>query len=278
MKFLIFGDKGQLGSCFKEIFEKNRTRFYGVDIDHCDISDIEQVRIYVKSEKPTVILNCAAYNLVDDAEINNAPAYSANKIGTKNIALVAKEFGAFFVHYSTDYVFDGTKGKLYVESDKENPVNEYGRSKLEGEIAIKEVLDDYLIFRLSWVYGNGKQNFIHKFTEWASNSAELNISNDEYSIPTSVDLVAQSTLKALELRLSGLFHLTASGSASRFDWAKEIANLYKLEVSINPVSINTFNLPAKRPLNSSMSNELLSTYIGKFPNWKEDLARFINKK
>jgi len=275
MKYLIFGDKGQLGSKFREIFTAGGIEFSGVDFDTCDIADIDSVNNLVKSFSPDIILNCAAYNLVDDAEKDNTLAFKVNQKGVENIALAAREAKKFMVHYGTDYVFDGTKGDLYNESDTVNPINEYGKSKLAGEVAVADILDNYLIFRLSWVYGNGKQNFIYKFSDWASKNKVLNITEDEYSIPTSVNLIAESTIKAINLNLTGLFHLTAGGFGSRLDWAKEIVKNRKLDVEINPVPISSFNLPAKRPYNTAMSNKQISSLIGNLPDWKDDLKQFL---
>lgn len=275
MKYLIFGSKGQLGSKFIEIFTRSGVEFAAHDYDTCDITDLHSVINIVRSYQPAVILNCAAYNLVDEAEKNNKIAESVNFTGTQNIAAAAKETGAFMVHYGTDYVFDGQKGDSYMETDRTNPINEYGKSKLRGEQAVSEILVQCLILRLSWVYGNGIHNFIYKFTEWASKNQTLNITEDEFSIPTSVDLIAESTLKALDNNMTGLYHLTASGIASRLDWANEIIKLKGLKTVINPVPISFFNLPAKRPYNSSMSNHKISAKIGDLPDWKEDLRRFL---
>ncbi len=276
MKYLIFGSKGQLGSKFIEIFTRKGIEFAAHDYDTCDITDLHSVINIVRAYQPAVILNCAAYILVDEAEKDSSQAYLVNYSGTQNIAAAANETGAFMVHYGTDYVFDGLKGSLYLETDPVNPVNEYGKSKLRGEQAVSEILVQYLILRLSWVYGNGMQNFVHKFTDWASKNQTLNITEDEFSIPTSVDLIADATLKALDNSMTGLYHLTASGVASRLDWANEIIKLKGLKTEINPVPISFFNLPAKRPYNSAMSNHKISEHIGELPDWKEDLKSFLS--
>jgi dTDP-4-dehydrorhamnose reductase len=275
MKYLIIGDKGQLGSKFRDKFTTCGFDFLGVGSEICDITDIDSVYKTVSNFNPDIILNCAAYNLVDDAEKDNTLAFRVNQKGAKNLAEVASSKKSFLVHFSSDYVFDGDKGDLYIESDSTNPINEYGKSKLSGEKSLAEVCENYLIFRLSWVYGNGKQNFIYKFSEWASKNKVLNITEDEYSIPTSVNLISNVTMKALESGLNGLFHLTAGGIASRLDWANEIKNLKNMDVEINPVPISSFNLPAKRPFNSAMYNSLLSSLIGNIPDWKDDLKNFL---
>lgn len=275
MSYLIFGGKGQLGKKFEEILKGRGDVCVSCDIDTCDITDINSVLQFVKKHKPKIILNCAAYNQVDDAQKEIRAAFLVNQVGTRNIAVAARENDALMIHYSTDYVFDGKKGSLYVESDTPNPINQYGMSKLRGEEAVMEVLEDYLIFRLSWVYGKGTQNFIYKLSEWARKNDELNITENEYSVPTSVNLITDATFKALKKKLAGLFHLTPSGFASRFQWAEEIVKLKELDVKLNPVSIESFNLPAKRPYNSAMSNEKLTSFIKDLPDWRDDLKGFI---
>lgn len=275
MSYLIFGGKGQLGSKFGEIFSSTGEKFSSYDYDKCDIADINSVLTIVKNDKPKVILNCAAYNLVDEAEKDSIEAYKVNQFGTRNIAIAARETGAFLVHYSTDYVFDGLKGQPYIETDNTNPINQYGMSKLKGEEAVLEILEDYLIFRLSWVYGNGNQNFIYKLNQWATNKKELNITDNEFSIPTSVNLISNLSLKALKKKLAGLFHLTPNGQASRLDWAQEIVKLKNLDVQLNPVPIEFFNLPAKRPYNTAMDNNKLSSFIRDIPDWKQDLTSLL---
>lgn len=276
MNYLIFGGKGQLGSRFEELFTQKGISFTSYDYDTCNIADVDAVMRIVRNDKPKIILNCAAYNLVDEAEKSNQTAYQVNKLGTHNIALAAKETRSFLVHYSTDYVFDGTKGEHYIETDGTNPLNEYGKSKLQGEKSVQAILDDYLICRLSWVYGNGQQNFIHKFKQWAATNKVLNITENEYSIPSSVNLITDATLKSISKNLSGIYHLVPNGLASRLDWANEIVKLYNLDVKINPVQIESFNLPAKRPLNSAMNNKKLSSLIGDFPDWKESMLHFTD--
>lgn len=277
MKYLIFGAKGQLGSEFVEIFTKNNTTFEAFDIDECDIRNEIEVMSCVQSFKPDIILNCSAYNLVDDAEKDNTEAFQINMKGTCNIARAAYEAKSYLVHYSTDYVFDGAKGDFYIEADKVNPLNEYGKSKLHGEYSIADIFDNFVIFRLSWVYGKGTQNFIYKFMQWAESKNELNITFDEYSIPTYTGIIAEKTLISIKNYLKGIYHLASSGNASRFEWAEEIKKNKNLNVKLNPVEIKTFNLPAKRPINSSLSNKEISRICGEIPHWKEDLKKFLNK-
>lgn len=277
MKYLIFGANGQLGSKFAEEFTLNGVDFSAYGSDECNISEYNEVKEVLQADKPSVILNCAAYNLVDQAEINNVPAFLVNQTGAENIAKAAEVDKTFFVHFSTDYVFDGTKGTSYTELDRTNPINEYGKSKLAGENIISDILDNYLIFRLSWVYGKGRRNFIFKLLQWASTNNSINITSNETSIPSSTDMIVSATINAIKAGLNGLYHLTPNGKASRFEWAKEVVRHLSLKVQLNPVEIEHFNLPAKRPPDTSMSNNILSKEIGEFHDWKYYLRGFLTE-
>lgn len=275
MKYLITGHKGQLGREFMEILGKNTDdEVYGFDIDKLDISNPEDVNSIVSSIKPDIILNCSAYNLVDDAEKESFSAVKANSVGPMNLAVAAKANDSFLVHYSSDYVFDGKKEGLYTEEDVTDPLNEYGKTKLYGEKFVLENNENSLVFRTSWVYGRGKQNFIYKLMQWAENNEYLKIAYDEISVPTSTKTIAQTTIKSLQTGLKGLFHLTSGGYCSRYEWAREILENYKIEKFIYPVSSTIFELPAKRPGFSAMDNSKISQYC-KIENWKTELSEFL---
>lgn len=277
MKYLITGNKGQLGKEFEEQFKTRRYDFKGVDIDSLDLRDKVAVKSLIESFKPDVVLNCAAYNLVDVAEKNREEAFAVNKDVPIYLAELSNKFGFKLVHYSTDYVFDGTKNSPYTENDSPNPQSIYGKSKYEGEKGVLEINKDALVLRLSWVYGDGEQNFIHKFRQWAKNSNELNITNDEISIPTSTKSISELTIMALQDKLHGLYHLTASGYCTRYEWAKLINKCLDLKVKLNPVSIESFSLPAKRPRFSAMSNRKLTNELGiEIPEWQDFLIDRIN--
>ena len=224
--------------------------------------------------------NCAAYNSVDKAEEDYVSAVRVNSVGVRNLAFACNKHKAFLVHYSTDYVFDGEKEDgLYTEDDKPNPLNEYGKSKLMGEEFLKEETDRFLIFRTSWVYGEGKQNFIYKLMQWAENQEFLKVAYDEVSVPTSTRTLVDVTLRAIDQGLTGLYHLVNSGYASRYEWAKKILELKGIKKFIYPVSKDVFNLPAKRPKFSAMSNEKISKLLGiEIGEWGEEMETIIKCK
>jgi dTDP-4-dehydrorhamnose reductase len=276
MKYLLLGNKGQLGKEFVKIFDRENTDYRGYDLDSLDISNFPNLRYVISEYRPDLIINCTAYNLVDLAEKNFIDAYRTNALAVRNLGVIATEFYIFLIHFSSDYVFDGNNCDLYREFDVPNPINEYGKSKLAGEVFLQEVNDKYLILRLSWVYGEGQQNFIYKLLQWSKNNTELKIVTDEISIPCSAKFIAEYTLKAFNAGLTGLFHLTNSGYASRYDWAKEILKNCEIEKKLIPVTLDFFNLPAKRPKFAAMSNRLISErlYI-EIPDWQTALKEFM---
>ncbi len=279
MKYLITGKNGQLAQAFIKKFEERSIDFHAPDESHLDITNQKIVAAVVATLKPDVIINCAAYNLVDKAEQVKDTVFAVNATGPKNLALAAASQKAILVHFGSDYVFDGLKESgLYIESDSVSPLNEYGKSKLAGEQTVLEELDQCLVLRLSWVFGAGKQNFIYKLIEWARNSEYLKIACDEFSAPTYTGTVVDITLKAIEQGMTGRYHLTNTGFCSRYEWAKLILSTIGMSKFIRPVTMDTFNLPAKRPKFSAMSNGKLAGHLNiDIPSWEETVRSFLRE-
>jgi dTDP-4-dehydrorhamnose reductase len=280
MKFLIAGKNGQLAQAFVRTFDRRSLEYLAPDEKDLDITDFGKIDGIVASFRPDVIINCAAYNLVDKAEQEKEKAFLVNATGPQLLARAARKHGAQLVHYSSDYVFDGRKESgLYREGDETGPLNEYGKSKLKGEQLVREETSGHLIFRLSWVFGDGKQNFVHKLAEWARSSEYLKIACDEFSVPTYTHTIADVTLKALEQGVSGLHHLTNSGFCSRYEWARLVLSVLGISKFIRPVSMDSFNLPAKRPKFSAMSNEQIARLLGiRIPEWSEAVSTFLHER
>jgi dTDP-4-dehydrorhamnose reductase len=275
MRAFITGSKGQLGAEFVRLFESNGWDYAGADIDTLDLTNADAVQEALMNYRPSLILNCAAYNMVDMAEADSAPAYAVNVDAVRFLARAAMRLEAKFVHFGTDYVFDGTKGTPYDESDVVNPLNHYGRSKLKGE-ECAFVVPRALVFRLSWVYGRGTQNFMHKLLGWAKNPAPLRVADDETSVPTGVVEIVSTVMGALKVGLGGRWHLTASGHCSRYDWASTTLRACGVDKEIVPARMADFNLPAPRPLFSAMSNAALCRELGIIvPHWQEAVETFI---
>jgi dTDP-4-dehydrorhamnose reductase len=279
VKYLITGKNGQLARTFIKRFEERSIDFIAPDESQLDITNQKIVANVVSILKPDVIINCAAYNLVDKAEQDRDMAFAVNATGLKNLAQAAASQKAILVHFGSDYVFDGLKESgLYTESDPVNPLNEYGKSKLAGEHAVLEELDKGLVLRLSWVFGAGQQNFIYKLIEWAKNNEYLKIACDEFSVPTYTGTVADITLKAIEQGMTGRYHLTNSGFCSRYEWAKLILSTVGVSKFIRPVTIDSFQLPAKRPKFSAMSNGKLAGHLNvDIPSWEEAVRSFLRE-
>jgi dTDP-4-dehydrorhamnose reductase len=275
-KFLILGANGQLGKEFKKELTTRKLHVAAPDESECNITDFDGIANVIEGIAPTHIINCAAYNAVDDAEAKPDLAHLINSKAVEHLARVCKQNGIFFVHYSSDYVFDGRKGELYSEVDTPNPLNVYGKSKLAGEAGVRENLDEFLIFRTSWVFGDGTQNFIHKLLAWASKNRVLKLTSDEVSVPTSTHDLVSVTLLALQRKLKGVYHLTNSGYASRYEWGRYVLQLLKKDNVVIPVPMAAFQTAAQRPGFSAMSNKRISESLGvQIPDWKEAVSRYL---
>ncbi len=276
-RFLLAGSAGQLGREFQNILSERELCFFAPPEDQLNITNFDQVKAVVAKVKPDIFINCAAYNVVDKAEDETEIAFAVNGVAVEHMAQICKANGIFFVHYSSDYVFNGKKGDPYAETDEPDPINAYGKSKLEGEQRIAETGGDYLIFRLSWVYGSGKQNFLYKLRQWVKTKGELNVASDERSVPTYTRDIAEMTLRALAADLKGLYHLVNSGSASRYELAQYYLNRCGFKVKVNPVKQGSFKTRAKRPGCSAMSNQKLINDLGDvIPTWQNALDRFVD--
>lgn len=277
IKYILLGSKGQLAKEFqKNLPYDEYVAFSHKDLDVTKYDDLDKM---FENYRPQYVINCSAYNLVDKAEESTKEVYAVNAQGPYNLAVLAKKYNSFLIHFSSDYVFDGKKNSPYKENDMPNPLNEYGKSKLEGEKYVTQILQSYLLFRLSWVYGDGSQNFISKLQSWASRNSLLTIADDEISVPTSTKTIVHITLSALNSNLKGLYHLTNSGYCSRFEWAQFIVKELHLDNKVKPVSKDTFNLLARRPDFSAMSNKKISTDLGiEIEHWQDALKSFIKTK
>lgn len=277
-KILILGANGQLGKQFQTELTNLKRDFLAPDEKDCDITQFDRLKEYITANRPAIIINCAAYNAVDDAEKDNTVAFLINHQAVQNMAKICLDNDIFLVHYSSDYVFDGKKGDLYTEDDEPNPLNEYGKSKLAGEQAVLKTLPNSLVIRLSWVFGHGTQNFLYKLKNWAANNPVLKISADEASVPTYTSDIVAATLALFEQKQKGLFHLTNSGYCSRYEWARFALETMGLKNTIIPVAMSNFKSPAERPLFSAMSNEKITKALNQeIPDWKTSTAYFLGK-
>lgn len=283
---LLTGVNGQVG------FELARSlqglgNVVALDRGGLDLADLDQVRRVVRDVKPQLIVNPAAHTAVDKAEADVENAMRLNAEAPGVLAEEAKRLGASLVHYSTDYVFDGTKNGAYVEHDAVNPQNVYGRSKLAGEQAIAEVGGAHMVFRTSWVYGRRGKNFLLTMLRLAAERPELRIVGDQYGAPTWSKTIATLTAHVVAQGLvaaqggadwwqqnTGVYHLAASGSTSWAEFANAIFELAPLASRPRVVSIpaSDYPVPAKRPSNSRLSCDKLAETFGiRVPDWLDSL-------
>jgi len=279
MKYLIIGKHGQLTKEFQRLLSSKGEEYIALSHEEADVRDYVKLNRVFEAYKPEVVINCSAYNQVDKAESDYEEAMKVNALGPYNLALLCKEYGSFLVHYSTDYVFDGSKSEgLYTEADEPNPLNKYGLSKLLGERFAMQTVHNMLLLRVSWVFGEGTQNFIYKVLNWSKEREVLQVSVDEVSVPTWARRIALVSHEAIHKGLSGLYHLVSSGYASRYEWAKQVLKLCHKENLVVPVSADTFNLPARRAKFSAMSNERISAELGiRLPDWESDLEEYLRE-
>lgn len=276
---MITGSKGQLAKEFIKFLTTTEHDFTAFDIDEINISNLNDLLKIFDIFKPDIVINCAAYSNVDLAESEFELAYKTNSLGVRNLSFACRETKAKLIHFSTDYIFDGKKETgLYVESDKTSPLNIYGKTKQFGEVLLTEEMNDYLIFRVSWLFGDGQQNFISKLFTWQKSNEFLKVSCDEFSSPTSTTSVVDITFKAINEGLTGIFHINNTGYCSRFEWAKKIFRTAGLKTHLYPAYMADFKLPAKRPLCSAMSNQLITSTLDiPIPDWEEEVQKFVIK-
>jgi dTDP-4-dehydrorhamnose reductase len=257
MRVMIVGSLGMLGSDLMNAFGAN-PEVFGLDLPQLDITDANQCRKAAGDSRPEVIINSAALTDVDFCESDETKALRVNGYGAANLASAAAEAGALFVHYSTDYVFDGSKHGAYIESDPTAPLSAYGRSKLLAEELIPCCCQNYLIIRTSWLFGRNGKNFIRTILKIARERRSLNIVNDQRGCPTYTLDLAHQTVKMLEAGCRGIYHVTNSGSCTWYQLAAGSMEWARLEnVEVSPVTTAEFPRPAKRPANSVLANARL---------------------
>lgn len=269
MKILLTGSNGQLGHDFKKIFNKKNIEYIATDYKELDItSDKDLNKFFQENEGITHVINCAAYNDVDKAETDKK-AWLLNAEAPKKLAEFSKKIGAIFVTYTTDFVFDGEKDSPYVEDDKTKGISEYGKSKAQGEKDVLEEYDRSFVIRTSWVFGIANNNFNKQVINWSKSRNELNIVDDQVSVPTySMDL-AEFSWKLIQTGKFGLYHITNDGIASKYDQAKYVLEKIGWKGTLGRAKTVDFNLPAKRPAYSKLDSSKVEKLLGeKIPTWQ----------
>lgn len=297
---LLIGKYGQVGAELALLLPQfgDLTAIGRQDLD---LANVDEIRRLVRHVRPQLIVNAAAYTAVDKAESEDSIAYAVNAIAPGILAQEANKIGAAMVHYSTDYIFDGSKQEPYIETDSTNPLNVYGRSKLAGELAIRDSNVPHLIFRVSWVYATRGQNFLLAILRLGSQREELRMVRDQVGTPNRARDIAQATADVLTrlenasgfarslAKVSGTYHLSASGAASRLDFTQAIVDEMAYGPTppwvstamdsrpfilkrLIPITTSEYPTPAARPLYSVLSNERLCRTFGMtLPQWRIQL-------
>jgi len=290
MNILLFGKNGQVGWELQRALAPlgKLTVVDRQSTDYCgDFENPAGIAETVRKLNPNVIVNATAYTAVDKAETEQDKAHVVNATSIEALAQAAEEIGAWLVHYSTDYVFDGSGDRPWREDDATAPLNVYGQSKLEGEQAIVRHMSRYLIFRTSWVYAAKGNNFAKTMLKLAKDRDSLSVINDQFGAPTGAELIADCTAHAIRValksnNLAGIYHLIASGETTWHAYASKVIEFAKahgveLQVqAINAVPTSSFPTPAKRPVNSRLNTEKFQQAFGlNLPDWTVGVERML---
>ena len=291
MKILLLGKNGQVGSELQrslaplgELLALDRS-----STSHCgDLSNLEGLVETVREFRPDVVVNAAAYTAVDKAETDSQTAFLVNELAPEALASVCAAIGAYLVHFSTDYVFDGSGQRPWLETDATGPVNVYGHSKLAGEKGIAEQGAKHVIFRTSWVYGTEGGNFAKTMLRLAQERERMTVINDQFGAPTAAALLADVTALALQASqpLTGIYHLAAAGETTWYAYADYVlAKAKQIKPSLNyavrdfvAVPTADFPTPAARPLNSRLNCSRLEQALQlKLPHWQAGVDALLTK-
>ena len=276
MKILITGANGQLGTELHEILEREfpgQTLY--TDVQELDLTNAKAVDSYVANNEITHIVNCAAYTAVDRAEEEKMLCAAVNTDAVKNLAMAADANGAKIIHISTDYVFDGTNHRPYRESDKVNPISQYGTTKRKGETLLLALAPQAIIIRTAWLYSAHGNNFVKTMLRLADSQPEIKVVCDQIGTPTFARDLARAVVKVLQSHqwVPGIYHFTDEGAASWYDFAKAIFRIAGKDVKVTPIPTEDYPTPASRPSYSILDRtRIKATYGIAIPHWEEALA------
>jgi len=286
MRILVTGKNGQLGkSIHKLVTNTEQTDdFVFVGREELDLSNKNNITRYFENNVFDIIINCAAYTAVDKAEEEQDLANQVNHLAVKRLAQIVKNQQAKLIHISTDYVFDGESGKPYVETDKSNPINIYGKTKLAGEKAIQEFMPtDAIIIRTSWVYSEYGNNFVKTMLRLGQERDELSIVSDQIGSPTYATDLAKTIFAIVnnkdyqdKERTTEIYHYSNEGEISWYEFAKEVFKIAKIDCKVNAIATEQYPTPARRPKNTSMDkNKIMQTFNVNPVSWKDSLEKCL---
>ena len=278
MKVLVTGAKGQLGTDLMNELAKRGIEGIGVDVQEMDITDAEACRRVIKNSGADAVIHCAAYTAGDAAEDNADLCRRINGEGTRNVAQACKEADIKLMYISTDYVFDGQGTRPWEPDDERHPLNVYGQTKYEGELAVEELSDKYFIVRIAWVFGVAGKNFIKTMLRLGKERGAVSVVDDQIGSPTYTYDLARLLVDMIQTDKYGRYHATNEGLCSWYEFAKEIFRQAGMDVPVTPVSSDQFPAKAARPSNSRLSKEKLSENgFERLPAWQDALGRFLKE-
>lgn len=279
MKVLVTGVKGQLGYDVVKELTKRGIEAVGVDIQEMDITDAGCVDKVIKETAPDAVIHCAAYTAVDAAEDNVELCRRINVEGTQNIANACRDLDIKMLYLSTDYVFDGEGTKPWEPEDERHPLNVYGQTKYEGELAIENTLKKFFIVRIAWVFGVNGKNFINAILNKAKTVDTITVVDDQFGSPTYTYDLARLLVDMILTDKYGFYHATNEGICSWYEFACEIIRQAGVSVKVVPVSSSEYKVKAKRPSNSRMNKDkLIENGFEKLPTWQDALQRYLIAK
>lgn len=278
MKVLVTGSNGQLGYDVVKKLKEAKIDCYGATREDFDLTQEKETKGFILNYQPDVIVHCAAYTNVDQAEVERELCYHVNVEGTKYVAEAAKEINAKMLYISTDYVFDGQGEEPFEVTDEPNPINYYGETKYLGEQEVQKLLDKYFIVRTSWVFGEHGDNFVKTMLKLGKERDEISVVADQYGSPTyTVDLV-ELIVEMIKTDKFGVYHASNEGYCSWYEFAKEIFKVANMDVKVQPVSSDEFETIAKRPRNSRLSKKSLLDHKFNLLNKRnESLKQFLKE-
>lgn len=278
MKVLVTGYHGQLGYDVIKCLQSREIECIGTDLDEFDITDPIAAEQYITSWHPDAVVHCAAYTAVDRAEENEELCRKVNVTGTANIAAVCKKISAKLIYISTDYVFPGSGADFYETDDPTGPLSVYGRTKLEGETAVKVALEQYFIVRISWVFGKNGTNFVKTMLRLGKERDEVSVVCDQIGSPTYTKDLAPLLCDMLETERYGTYHATNEGVCSWAEFTKEIFQCAGYRTRVKPILTEEYKTLAPRPKNSRLSKKSLdSAGFLRLPDWKDAVSRYLKE-
>ncbi len=279
MRVLVTGAKGQLGTDLMNELEKRGLEGIGVDVDEMDVTDSEACRQVISSANVDAVIHCAAYTAVDAAEEQVELCRRINGDGTRHVAQACRDCGIKMMYISTDYVFDGKGQRPWEPDDHREPLNVYGLTKYEGELAVEELLERYFTVRIAWVFGKQGKNFIKTMLRLGKERGAVSVVNDQVGSPTYTYDLARLLVDMIQTEHYGRYHATNEGICSWYEFACEIFRQAGMDqVQVTPVSSESFAAKAVRPSNSRMSKEKLSEKgFVRLPSWQDALERYLKE-